>query len=153
MQARWRNMRDSEDRLKEGYKLAVMLYQSSYEGDCWWLTQYGWSCSQDSTLAGNHDMIADAINLLEEASVKTTDFKLKEKSLYALAYIHRDPWYFSGWDAKNEVWYDEDNPLIRPNSRQYKALEALGNFAKNNQGKLDNFVTKCDVLKRFLVRL
>jgi hypothetical protein len=98
-------------------------------------------------------MIADAINLLEEASVKTTDFKLKEKSLYALAYIHRDPWYFSGWDAKNEVWYDEDNPLIRPNSRQYKALEALGNFAKNNQGKLDNFVTKCDVLKRFLVRL
>jgi hypothetical protein len=150
VQARWNNMRDGEERLKEGYKLANMLYQSSYEGDCWWLTQYGWSCTQDSTLAGNHDMVEDAIRLLEDVSVKTTDFKLKEKSLYALAYIHRDPWYFEGWDEKNNVWYDYDNPLIRSNSRQYMALKALGNFAKANNGKLDNYVTKCDVLKRFM---
>lgn len=150
VQARWNNMRDGEERLKEGYKLANMLYQSSYEGDCWWLTQYGWSCTQDSTLAGNHDMVEEAIRLLEDVSVKTTDFKLKEKSLYALAYIHRDPWYFEGWDEKNSVWYDYDNPLIRPNSRQYMALKTLGNFAKANKGKLDNYVTKCDVLKRFM---
>lgn len=181
----YRNMREGIDRRQQAYKLASLYYQASYEGDCWWLTQYGVSCSQDSTLLGTKDFVAEAIALLEplskpydfgllmaqarnkkEAKALRKDFEarygkkgsdkfakevylLREKSLYALAFIHRDPWYFTGWDTKAEQWYDYDNLLVRPASRQYRALAALSAFRTDHHSDIAPYISHCDVLKRF----
>ncbi len=153
MQQQYALMREGEERRRAAYRLATIWYQGSYEGDCWWLTQYGISVAQDSAQAGNLDFVAKTISLLDE-SVQSTDFQLKEKSLYALAFIrHGEPWYLTGWDDATQQFYDLSNLRPLPQSRQYKALSALSSFYKANASSVDNFVTKCDVLKRFMKTL
>ena len=142
-------MKPSEERMRKAYELATMWYQGSYEGDCWWLKQYGVSVAQDSVMAGTADFVAKAMSLLDE-SAQSTDFKLKEKSLYALAFIrHGEPWFFEGWDDATQQYYDISNLKPLPQSRQYKALAALSSFCSANAGKTDLFVSRCDVLRRF----
>ena len=142
-------MKPSEERMRKAYELATMWYQGSYEGDCWWLKQYGVSVAQDSAMVGTVDFVAKAMTLLDE-SAQSTDFKLKEKSLYALAFIrHGAPWYFEGWDDATQQYYDINNIKPQPQARQYKALAALSSFCSANAGKTDLFVSRCDVLRRF----
>lgn len=153
MQQEFSLMRPGEERNAKAYLLASMWYQGSYEGDCWWLKQYNLSVAQDSAKVGTLDFVAKAIPLLEE-SAQSTDFTLKEKSLYALAYIrHGDPWYFMGWDDKTNTYYDIDNLLIRKQSSQYKAMTTLATFYKDNATRVDQFVSKCDILKKFMKTL
>lgn len=153
LQQQYSLMREGEGRNRMAYRLATLWYQGSYEGDCWWLTQYGISVAQDSAKAGNPDFVAKAISLLDE-SVQSTDFRLKEKSLYALAFIrHGEPWYLTGWDDATRQFYDLGNLRPLPQSRQYKALSALSTFYRANASRADSFVTKCDVLKRFMKTL
>lgn len=142
-------MKPSEERMRKAYELATMWYQGSWEGDCWWLTQYGVSVMQDSVMAGTADFVAKAMSLLDE-SAQSTDFKLKEKSLYALAFIrHGEPWFFEGWDDATQQYYDISNLKPLPQSRQYKALAALAAFSAANASRMDGFVSRCDVLRRF----
>ena len=142
-------MKPSEERVRKAYELATMWYQGSYEGDCWWLKQYGVSMAQDSAMTGTADFVAKAISLLDE-SAQSTDFKLKEKSLYALAFIrHGEPWFYEGWDDATQQYYDISNLKPLPRSRQYKAMAALASFCSANAGKVDTFVSRCDVLRRF----
>lgn len=153
LQQQYSLMREGEERNRMAYRLATLWYQGSYEGDCWWLTQYGISVAQDSAKAGNPDFVAKAISLLDE-SVQSTDFRLKEKSLYALAFIrHGEPWYLTGWDDATQQFHDLSNLRTQPQSRQYKALSTLSTFYKANASRADSFVTKCDVLKRFMKTL
>lgn len=142
-------MKPSEERMRKAYELATMWYQGSYEGDCWWLKQYGVSVAQDSAMVGTVDFVAKAMSLLDE-SAQSTDFKLKEKSLYALAFIrHGAPWYFEGWDDATQQYYDINNIKPQPQARQYKALAALAAFSTDNASRIDGFVSRCDVLRRF----
>lgn len=142
-------MKPSEERMRKAYELATMWYQGSYEGDCWWLKQYGVSVAQDSAMVGTVDFVAKAMTLLDE-SAQSTDFKLKEKSLYALAFIrHGEPWFFEGWDDATQQYYDISNLKPLPQSRQYKALAALAAFSTDNASRIDGFVSRCDVLRRF----
>ncbi len=142
-------MKPSEERMEKAYKLAALWYQGSYEGDCWWVKQYGISNTQDSVTVGTVDFVAHALNLLDE-SAKSTNFQLKEKSLLGLAFIrHGEPWYFEGWDDKTQQYYDLTDLRLMPQSRQYKAMRALANFANANASRVDPFVTRCDVLKKF----
>lgn len=142
-------MKPSEERMRKAYELASMWYQGSYEGDCWWLKQYGVSVAQDSAMVGTVDFVAKAITLLDE-SAQSTDFKLKEKSLYALAFIrHGEPWFLEGWDDATQQYYDINNLKPLPKSRQYKALATLAAFSTGNASRLDGFVSRCDVLRRF----
>lgn len=132
---------DTADAL--GYKIATMLYQASYEGDCWWLTHYLWSCT-DTVRPKEHDFIADAITLLQRNTL-TEDKDLRFNSLYALAYIRRDP-----WRDTNYYLFNEDNNIIYRSSRQYQALMALNRFVNANPSYAENnYVSHCDVLKQF----
>lgn len=142
-------MKPSEERMRKAYELASMWYQGSYEGDCWWLKQYGVSVAQDSAMVGTVDFVAKAITLLDESAL-STDFKLKEKSLYALAFIrHGEPWFLEGWDDATQQYYDISNLKPQPKSRQYKALASLAAFSAANASRMDGFVSRCDVLRRF----
>lgn len=141
--------KQGEERRRKAYRLATMWYQGSHEGDCWWLKQYGLSVAQDSAKAGTMDFVAQAMALLGE-SAQSTDFELREKSLYALAFIrHGEPWFMTGWDEATKQYHSISNLRVLPQSRQYKAMEALTSFARENATKVSDYVTRCDMLKLF----
>ena len=142
-------MKPSEERMRKAYELASMWYQGSHEGDCWWLKQYGVSVVQDSAMVGTADFIAKAATLLDE-SAQSTDFQLKEKSLYALAFMHSGGlWFFEGWDDASQQFYDINNIKTQPETRQYKAMKTLATFYADNASRVDGFVSRCDMLRRF----
>jgi tetratricopeptide (TPR) repeat protein len=148
VQQLYQNMRPSDQRRQKAYELASLYYQASYLGDCWWLTQYGVSMAQDSAKAGDMDFVAHAIGLLEE-SAQSANFSLRQKSLYALAFIPRDSWYKQGWDGVLGVYYDRNHLVARPASRQYRAMMQLSEFARENDGQLAPYISRCEELKAF----
>jgi len=124
------------------YRLATLICQASYYGDCWFLTHYGKSVS-DTARIGELDYLARATELLH-ISKTSNDLWLRYKSLYALASLPLEPWY--------STIYDEDYNAIltpRPLARQYKALGELSDFAAANPQYIDRYTTKCDILRRF----
>ena len=143
LQHRYQNAGSDTLRARLAYDLATRLYQASYEGDCWYLTHYGWSC-MDTVRTGERDIILDAINYLGESSLKG-DRDLQFNSLYALAFIRRDnvaesyPFSYPGETIK-----------LRKESRKYKALTQLNNFLTLHPAYQSNrYVSHCDVLKEF----
>ena len=124
------------------YALAVRYYQASCYGDCWFLTHYAKSVA-DSARPGELDFAAKAMEYLAEGS-RAADMQTRYRSLYALAFISVDPWYTETYDA-------DYNTVVIPRaaSRQYKALAALGRFAKEHPQDVDAHTTRCDVLKQF----
>ena len=124
------------------YALAVRYYQASCYGDCWFLAHYARSIS-DSARVGELDFTAKASEYLAECS-RLADLKMQYKALYALAFVNVDPWYTATFDR------DYNMVIVpRPASSQYKALTALSFFAKEHPEAVDDYVTKCDVLKEF----
>lgn len=144
LQHLYQNAGSDSLRTQVGYVLASLLYQASYEGDCWYLTHYDWSCA-DTVRTGDRDLILDAINYLDECSLKG-DKNIQFKSLYALAFIRRD----NAIDGYPYVFSDE-TVNFQKNTRQYKALAKLYSFLTFNPDyQSDPYVSHCDVLKRFL---
>lgn len=135
------NVANKATRQQLAYDCAVRLYQASYKGDCWFLTHYGQSVT-DTARIGEKDLVAMAVSYLEEAS-RTTDLKLREKALYALAYIPMDIWNEEVWDAEQVDFVKR----IRTDSRQYKALSTLNDFYREHP--MSSYASKCDVLKEF----
>ena len=150
-EAKYRLMRNGLDKRRQAYKLASLYYQASYEGDCWWLTQYGVSSSQDSALVGTKDFVAEAISLLNSALAPKWDKKeesksldLQQKTLYALAFIHRDPMLTFSYDENyNEI------ATYQPHSRQYLAMQRLLDFSNRYPQQIAPYISRCDVLKKF----
>ena len=133
---------EGDDKQRLAYQLAVRYYQASCYGDCWFLTHYAKSVA-DSARPGELDFAAKAMEYLTESS-RAADMQTRYRSLYALAFISVDPWYTETYDA-------DYNTVVIPRaaSRQYKALAALGRFAKEHPQDVDARTTRCDVLKQF----
>ena len=144
LQHLYQNAGSDSLRTHVGYVLATLLYQASYEGDCWYLTHYDWSCA-DTVRTGDRDLILDAINYLNECSLKGSK-DLQFRSLYALAFIRRD----NAIESYPYVFSDEI-VNFRKDTRQYNALAKLCSFLTLNPVyKSDPYVSHCDVLERFL---
>ena len=122
------------------YDIAVRFFQASFKGDCWFLTHYGWSCG-DEQKPQEKDFLQAAVTYLNEAKT-ANNFELKEKSLYALAYIPLDEWQVYSWEAGEFV--------AKKDSRQYRALKELCDFRNQNLSKVSSYISKCDVLKEFM---
>ena len=150
-EARYRLMRNGLEKRQQAYKLASLYYQASYEGDCWWLTQYGVSCTQDSALVGTKDFVAETIRLLNAALAPKWNkkeekraFDLQQKTVYALAFIHRDPMLTFSYDENyNEI------ATYQPHSRQYLAMQRLLDFSNRYPQQVAPYISRCDVLKKF----
>ena len=135
---------DGADRQKLCYDLAVRYAQAHFTGDCWFLMRNGKSVS-DTLRVNEADLAKTAIELLQQAAL-TTDAKLKEKVLFALAYkgLYTNPWYQEEWnDAKMK--YDRHPDSLSP---QYKAFAALADFEKRNSAP-STYVSRCDEFKQF----
>ncbi len=142
LEARYR-MASETAKTDIAYELAKRYYQASYLGDCWYLTHYGWSCA-DSVRTGEKDFVSAAIHYLNVAK-GTKDLKRRQAVLYALAYIPLDPWATVEYD-----WSSSTEIVIpRTQSRQYRALQQLATYVRNNPRDIEPYIARCDLLKRF----
>jgi len=134
--------REGADKDELAYQLAVRYYQASCYGDCWYLTHYGKSIN-DSARSWEADFAAIAQKYLR-VSKQSSNLTLRYHSLYALASIGIDPWYKVVYDAD----YNEST-ILCPQASQYQAMEEWSKFSKEYPQVVDNYTTKCDVLKQF----
>ena len=134
--------REGADKDKLAYQLAVRYYQASCYGDCWYLTHYGKSIN-DSARTWEADFAAIAQKYLRVCR-QSSNLTLRYHSLYALASIGIDPWYKVVYDAN----YNEST-LLCPHSSQYQAMAEWCKFANEHPQAVDNYTSKCDVLKQF----
>ena len=127
------------------YKLATRYFQASVYGDCWYLTDYGWSSYID-TLSTKERLFVDKTVEYLNISKESTDMQLKLESLYALAYIPVEPWCDEDYDWQTGA----TTYLPLRDNHQYKALKELDHFLSIHKNiSTPNYVSKCDVLRMF----
>lgn len=134
--------REGESREKLAYELATRYYQASCYGDCWYLTHYGKSVA-DSARTGEADFAAIAQDYLK-ISKQSNNLTLRYHSLYALSSIGIDPWFKITFDAN---W--KEQKLLQPQSAQYQAMMEWSKFCHQHPEIVDQYTTRCDVLKQF----
>lgn len=134
--------REGEAREKLAYELATRYYQASCYGDCWYLTHYGKSVA-DSARTGEADFAAIAQDYLK-ISKQSSNLTLRYHSLYALSSIGIDPWFKITYDAN---W--KEQKLLQPQSAQYQAMMEWSKFCHQHPEIVDQYTTRCDVLKQF----
>ncbi|MBO4659469.1 MAG: hypothetical protein J5637_07595 [Prevotella sp.] len=134
---------NDQTRPQVAYDLAKRYYQASYWGDCWWLTAYGHSCT-DSARVARPDFVQKAIDYLQESKL-SNDATLRLNSLYALAFIPQDPWCDIDYDFNTDKYIY----IPRRGARQFNALAALNTYVKQSSATMPQYVSKCDVLKKF----
>ena len=134
--------REGEVREKLAYELAIRYYQASCYGDCWYLTHYGKSVA-DSARTGEADFAAIAQDYLK-ISKQSSNLTLRYHSLYALSSIGIDPWFKITYDAN---WNEQK--LLQPQSAQYQAMMEWSKFCHQHPEIVDQYTTRCDVLKQF----
>ena len=131
------------------YKMASLYYQASYKGDCWYISRYGQSAYDSVCYRNEKDFVAEAAHLLDEALEEmgpNGDFTLRQNVLYARAYVpFGDRYHTQTWDAD----YNVINHYNKQ-SREYQTMAELASFVKGNQGRVNNKISRCDVLKQFL---
>ena len=126
------------------YQLAVLYDQASHCGDCWYLTNYGWS-SVPYLESWQADFEKIATLWLDESKL-SSDFDLRVKSLYGQSFIAYDgPW------ADSEMNWSTGVAKLTPHPerRQYQALTELSEFARRNASHLPEYITKCELIKQF----
>ena len=138
--------REGESRKKLAYELATRYYQASCYGDCWYLTHYGKSVA-DSARTGEADFAAIAQDYLK-ISKQSSNLTLRYHSLYALSSIGIDPWFKITYDAN---W--KEQKLLQPQSAQYQAMMEWSKFCHQHPEIVDQYTTRCDVLKQFEKKL
>lgn len=127
------------------YKMASILYQASYKGQCWYISRYGQSVSDEVCYKNEMDFVAEAARLLDEAIADADDFTLKQNALYARAYIPLGSLYHT------QTWDEEYNVTDHYNkqSEEYQTMYQLATFVMNNRSQISPNILRCDVLKQF----
>ena len=140
------NVLSGQQRQQRCYDLAVRYAQAHFTGDCWYLMRDGKSVWD--TLRVNETNLAEkAMVYLRQAS-NSSDFKLKEKALFAMTYyyLHPNPWYSMEWDDSAL----KDVQKIHPESPQYQALTELARLERSNPQRTSSYVSRCDNYTTFL---
>ncbi len=83
------NVLTGEALKKQYYELAVRYAQASYTGDCWFLMRNSKSVI-DTVRVNEVDLAGKAAQMLKKAG-EPKDFLLKEKVLFAKAYVYMNP--------------------------------------------------------------
>lgn len=142
LEKQYQYLSNNEDRQQKAYDMAARYYQASYLGDCWYLTRYSHSVL-DSARVNEINFVGKAVDYLNLSKL-SSHFNMREKSLYALAFIPDEPW--GGYYDEFENKFNTDQ--INTASRQYHSLIELALFTKNNE--VSGYVSKCDILKKFI---
>lgn len=123
-------------------QLATRFYQASCQGDCWYLCRYAHSVYDE---AEYHEMdFVDAAKKLLHESALSSDFDIRQESLFALAFIPLKP------ADDVSFWGDKiDWTQVLPN-RNADDMAALGQFYRQYGSRVATYVSKCDVLKAYM---
>ena len=130
-----------DQRKQLAYDMAVRFYQASPWGQCWCLSDYGFSTYHDYS-EPLPLFVQNAVTYLNEAKT-ANDAELRLESYYALAYIPQDEW----------AEYDWSTDSYKPNreSIQYNAIRELAQYVKQNpQTKQKPYIQKCDLIRQFM---
>lgn len=155
LQADYQNEKRPAQRYQLAYRIGTMAFQASSGGECWSLARYGKSSGDEfeghfDSKTGewtNYDPLAELARTYLEVSAKTTDFDLRVRSLYGLAYMPFDHWAEKEYHWGNGQSYFTYTPIR--DSSQYAALKKLNDCVKGSAKPTPAYVTKCDVLKKF----
>ncbi len=128
------------------YDLAVRYAQADQTGDCWFLMHDGKSAYLQLS---PHDtnLKAKAVDMLRVAAL-ATDFKLKERALFALSYIYLndDQWFNYEWNGSVNDYIR----VVQSATQHYKAWAALVAHERTAPANTSDYVTRCDEYKQFL---
>ena len=140
------NVLTGEALKKQYYELAVRYAQASYTGDCWFLMRNSKSVI-DTVRVNEVDLAGKAAQMLKKAG-EPKDFLLKEKVLFAKAYVYMNPspWYTQTWN--NETYEYDSHP--NPDSQAYKAFAELAEFEKKHSNETSGYVSRCDEYIQFM---
>ena len=130
-----------DQRKQLAYDMAVRFYQASPWGQCWCLSDYGFSTYHDYT-EPLPLFVQNAVTYLTEAKT-ANDSELRLQSYFALAYIPQDEW----------ITYDWSSGEFTPNreSIQYAAIRDLAQYVKQNpQTQKKPYIQKCDLIRQFM---
>lgn len=130
------------------YQLGTMYYQASYKGECWWLTSYKNSIYTNTPEYNWENDFVSSAKVYLKTCCDSENNEIKEKSLYALAYIPTSPW------AESDTEYDDEGEYTRyanpdPMSEQYSQLEILNRYYESHKETSPDYISHCDVLRQF----
>lgn len=128
------------------YRLASLYYQAGINGDCWYLTRYGHSINDEICYPEEKDFSVAAIELLRQAKSTTDDEQLKQKCLYALAFIpYGEPYETVTYDENYQPHYSYNY-----NSYFYKSMFELVQYYYEHQGNVAYYISHCDVVMTYV---
>lgn len=128
------------------YRLASLYFQASYLGDCWYLTRYAHSANDEICYPDEKDLAAAAIEMLRRAKLMTDNEQLKQKCLYAMAFI---PY---GEDFVTYVTDDNYNGHYEYNYNcyYYRSMFELAQYYLEHNGNVAYYISHCDILTEFI---
>lgn len=135
---------DMEECRKAAYQLGARLYQASYKGDCWYLTDYGHSSSETECKSWQKDFVKLADEYLSISALSDNP-DLKLKSLFALSYIAPDWWREP---IRDNSWKVTGYNMLE-DTKKYQALEKLNSFIKYGGAPKADYISRCDVIRQF----
>ena len=143
------NLLKGEARLQRCYDLAVRYAQIHITGDCWYVLHDAKSTYYDPTEPAEPnevDFAAKAVQMLRQTA-NSTDFKLKERALFALSYIYLNPdcWHDTRWNSETA----DDDWIAVPDRQQYRNFEALLKHERTNPTQTSLYVSRCDEYRQF----
>ena len=130
-----------DQRKQLAYDMAVRFYQASPWGECWFLSDYGYSSWRDYS-EPLPLFVQNAVTYLTEAKT-ANDTELRLQSLFALAFIPQDEWTVYSW--RDDAWVPNRESI------QYAAISNLAQFVKQNpQMQQKDYIQKCDLIRQFM---
>ena len=134
------------------YQLATLYFQASYKGDCWWLISYKNSSNPyviEHDHAGENDFIKSCEVYLHSC-LDTKDDTLLGKCLFALAFAATDDWLDYKTEEGDDIYEDTQAKAVpNPMSEKYACLDNLNNYYERHKEKVPDYMSNCDVLKKF----
>ncbi len=128
-----------------GLQQAAALYQASRFGQCWYLSQYGFTQYEKYPIC-EKELAGRALAHLRECA-KSSDPKVKAAALFGMIYASPDRWMTetSSWNG-----HDYTTQLtVNRNSGQYALLTALDKTLTANPESLLPEISRCDVLRQW----
>ena len=130
------------------YKKANLLYQASHKGDCWYLAHYSNGVYSEPAKS-EYDFIGTTRRLLRTVERNTTNLELMQKCVFAQTFITGETTGYClipnyNWET-NKTTYTLDE-----NVPHYRSMTRLVDFNNQHPELTPDYVTKCDILKRFM---
>lgn len=128
------------------YQMANLLFQAGKNGDCWYITHYGWSSADNGYSDNEMNFDAKALDCLREITADPTS-ALYPKALHAAAYITQEAYGScfikeNDWDVKSKVIG------LKREGANYEAMCDMSKYLKSHK-KTPAYISNCGYYKLF----